>query len=51
MEELLKNVQETFSAFLLDAQKTGNKAAAVRARKASLELEKQLKEYRKTSIK
>ncbi len=52
MKELVEKINGLFTAFALDAQKNveGNKAAGVRARKASLEIEKALKEYRKASI-
>jgi len=53
MDKLVKNIQETFESFQSEATaqlEDGNKAAGTRARKASLELEKQLKEFRKVSI-
>ncbi|MCM1222152.1 MAG: histone H1 [Lachnospiraceae bacterium] len=52
MEELAKKIKETIEVFNtnLDANVGGNKAAGLRARKASLELEKLLKQYRKISI-
>ena len=53
MEELLKNIDEQIAAFQADSklqQKRGNKAAGTRARKASLALEKLLKEFRRESI-
>lgn len=53
MENLIKEIQEkieVFSKNLVD-NATGNKAAGVRARKASLELEKLMKQYRKDSVK
>lgn len=54
MEELFKNIRIKMTEFNheldLNVNK-GNKAAGVRARKASLELEKLLKEYRKQSVK
>lgn len=50
MEQLVKEIQETFTTFLSDALKEGNKAAGVRARKASLKLERQMKEFRKVSL-
>ena len=52
MKELIKNIEEKVSAFTTDLTKSGegNKAAAARARKASLELEKLFKQYRKESI-
>lgn len=52
MKGLNEKMIEKFNAFIADAAKAadGNKAAGVRARKASLELEKMLKEFRKVSI-
>lgn len=53
MKELFDNIQAKmieFSAELNVNVNKGNKAAGVRARKASLELEKMLKEYRKVSL-
>lgn len=53
MKELLEKIQEQYKAFetdsLLQVEK-GNKAAGTRARKASLELEKAMKEFRKVSV-
>lgn len=53
MEQLLKDIQallETFSAEAEAQLLKGNKAAGARARKASLEAEKLLKEFRKASV-
>ena len=53
MKKLVDNIQTTFESFQKDASaqlEDGNKAAGTRARKSSLELEKQLKEFRKVSI-
>lgn len=53
MKELIVKIQETFAAFEIDATlqtEKGNKAAGTRARKASLELEKLMKEFRKVSL-
>ena len=53
MEKLVKQIEGSFSAFLEDANSQivkGNKAAGTRARKASLEMEKMLKEFRKKSL-
>lgn len=52
MEELVKKINETAAAFAADSEKAvaGNKAAAARCRKATLELEKLGKEFRKVSI-
>ena len=48
-----KNMKELNEAFMSDAAlqiEKGNKAAGTRARKASLELEKLMKEFRKASL-
>lgn len=55
MEKLKKIVDEINNKFVdfssnAEANTNGNKAAGVRARKASLEIEKLLKQYRKDSI-
>ena len=53
MEKLVKQIENSFSAFMEDANaqiEKGNKAAGTRARKASLEMEKMLKEFRKKSV-
>ncbi|WP_300725494.1 histone H1 [uncultured Bacteroides sp.] len=53
MNELIEKVKELSTALLTDAElqaTKGNKAAGTRARKASLELEKVLKEFRKVSL-
>lgn len=53
MKEIIEKIQETYTAFLKDAElqvENGNKAAGTRARKASLELEKLTKEFRKASL-
>mgnify|MGYP003402532348 CR=1 FL=1 len=53
MNELIAKVKELADALLVDATaqaEKGNKAAGTRARKASLELEKLLKEFRKVSL-
>lgn len=53
MENLVAKIKENFDLFLenADAQITkGNKAAGARARKAALELMKDLKEFRKVSV-
>lgn len=53
MKELVAKINEIVAAFQADAQsqvEKGNKAAGARARKASLELEKLFKEFRKESI-
>ena len=51
--ELLKKIKELNEVLIADAElqaSKGNKAAGTRARKASLELEKALKEFRKVSL-
>lgn len=53
MKELVSKIEEQIAVFAENAKKQleeGNKAAGMRARKASLELEKLLKEFRKASI-
>lgn len=53
MEELVVKIHAALESFREDFEKNvnkGNKTAGVRARKASLELEKLFKEYRKVSI-
>ena len=53
MEKLLNDIKAKVEEFIKDADlqaEKGNKAAGMRARKASLELEKLLKEFRKVSI-
>ena len=52
MNEILSQLNALYAAFAEDAQKNlaGNKAAGVRARKASLEIEKLCKEFRKASL-
>ena len=50
MNELLTQIQDVYAAFSTDAAlqiEKNNKAAGARARKASLELEKLMKEFRK----
>ena len=50
MKELVEKVAELYAAFEKDAKaqlENGNKAAGTRARKASLEIEKTMKEFRK----
>ncbi len=53
MENLLTKIEEAWFTFKMDADKRekGNKAAGVRARKASIELAKLLKEYRAETVK
>ena len=53
MNELIAKIKEMSDALLADAAlqaEKGNKAAGTRARKASLEMEKVLKEFRKVSL-
>lgn len=53
METLLKQIKDAFEAFAPDATlqlEKNNKAAGTRARKASLDLEKLMKEFRKASL-
>ena len=53
MESLLNSIQAAYEAFRADAalqNEKNNKAAGTRARKASLELEKLMKEFRKVSL-
>ncbi|MDR1222152.1 MAG: histone H1 [Tannerella sp.] len=53
MKNLVKQIEESFGAFAEDANaqiEKGNKAAGTRARKASVEIEKMLKEFRKKSL-
>ncbi|HBN62665.1 MULTISPECIES: histone H1 [Muribaculaceae] len=53
MKTLVEQLTSNFEAFAKDAMaqvENGNKAAGARARKASLEIEKLLKQFRKDSI-
>ena len=53
MNELIQKINAGFETLKADAElqiEKGNKAAGTRARKASLELEKLLKEFRKASL-
>ena len=53
MKKLVADIAEIYSTFLEDANaqiEKGNKAAGTRARKASLEMEKLLKDFRKKSL-
>ena len=52
MKELVEKINATWAVFAENAEKNvaENKAAGTRARKASLELEKLLKEFRKASV-
>lgn len=53
MKELVDNIKVLAGEFIENATaqaEKGNKAAGARARKASLELEKALKQFRKDSV-
>ena len=53
MKELVDQIKAEYDVFAQNAAaqvEKGNKAAGTRARKASLELEKVLKEFRKVSL-
>ncbi|SFT06670.1 histone H1 [Sphingobacterium wenxiniae] len=53
MNGLIEKINASYEALKADAElqsEKGNKAAGTRARKASLELEKLLKEFRKASL-
>lgn len=53
MEELVKKINAALEEFKVNAEAQlvkGNKAAGARARKAALELMKDLKDFRKESV-
>lgn len=53
MKELVEKIAAAAEAFMKDTNlqvEHNNKAAGMRARKASLELEKMMKEFRKASL-
>ena len=53
MKELVEKVAVLYADFSKDANaqiEIGNKAAGTRARKASLDIEKAMKEFRKASL-
>jgi Histone H1-like protein Hc1. len=53
MKELVEKMSELVAGFNKDANaqiENGNKAAGTRARKASLEIEKLMKDFRKASL-
>lgn len=53
MKELLDNINRTFDSFRKDAESQldkGKKSAGLRARRASLDLEPLLKQFRKLSL-
>lgn len=53
MKKLVEKINAAYASFAKDAEaqiEKGNKAAGLRARKAALELMKDLKEFRKVSV-
>lgn len=53
MKDLIVKIQEAYETFAKDAMlqaENGNKAAGTRARKASLSIERMMKEFRKLSL-
>ena len=53
MKELVNQIKAEYEVFVTNADaqvEKGNKAAGARARKASLAIEKMMKEFRKASI-
>lgn len=53
MKNLTVKIQEAYDAFVKDATlqvEKGNKSAGTRARKASLAVERMMKEFRKLSL-
>ena len=53
MKDLTAKIQEAYEAFVKDATlqvEHGNKSAGTRARKASLAIERMMKEFRKLSL-
>ncbi|WP_289764415.1 histone H1 [uncultured Duncaniella sp.] len=53
MKDLTAKIQEIWNEFSKDATlqaEKGNKAAGMRARKASLSIDKMMKEFRKISV-
>lgn len=53
MKELVEKIKAAYPEFVSNAElqvEKGNKAAVLRARKAALELIKDLKEFRKVSV-
>lgn len=53
MKEIVEKINAAYEAFQKDAAaqiEIGNKAAGTRARKASLDIEKLMKEFRKASL-
>ena len=50
MEQLIKDIKAAMAAITADIDKVDNGAARARVRKATLQLEKLGKEYRKQSV-
>lgn len=50
-DELVVGFEKLYNEWLIDAKKTENKAAQRRARKAAMEMIRNLREIRKASIK
>ena len=50
MEQLIKDIKAAMAAITADIDKVDNAAARARVRKATLQLEKLGKEYRKQSV-
>ena len=53
MKELVEKIKAEYEVFVKNAEaqvETGNKAAGARARKAALDLMKDMKEFRKVSV-
>jgi len=51
IETQVKELDDSMNQFLLDAKKLTNKSAARRARKLSMEISRQMKQYRADSLK
>lgn len=51
VEDIHRKICTTFSTYSLNAAKIANKSAAIRARKATMELTRLMKIYRSLSIK
>ena len=50
MKEIIEGIKSQIAVISADIDKEGNKAASARVRKATLQLEKLGKEYRKKSV-
>ena len=53
MKELIEKINRTFDSFRMEAEaqlNKGNKSAGLRARRASLDIEPLLKQFRKLSL-